>query len=242
VSYHLLDTFRQTFDGQQYLHRRSGLGDLIAMQLFEDLYDVGRSTLLQRRIEQKERVLNVGNRRRGIKARRGDGTFGEIIPGVSAVADPGFKVARGAVATVEIGVEVKILAKAMLKQIDRVIGDLQKQVEHFKRGAGNPICVGVVGVNHAAVCTGYEGDRAFTTDGVRHRHPYQEAQEAERRLVGEAKPCFNEFLVVAYKATNAEPYPFDWLNREAAVLDYGAILARISREYDRRFRNGNGGR
>ena len=52
------------------------------------------------------------------------------------IEDPGFAVARGPVATVEIGVEVKILAKAMIKQIDRVIGDLVKQVTHFRRGAG----------------------------------------------------------------------------------------------------------
>lgn len=34
-------------------------------------------------------------------------------------------------ATIEIGVEVKILAKAMIKQIDRVTGDLTKQVGQY---------------------------------------------------------------------------------------------------------------
>jgi hypothetical protein len=68
-----------------------------------------------------------------------------------------FVVARGRVATVEIGVEAKILAKAMIKQIDRVINDLVGQVGHFKRGLGNPICVGIVGINQAEVCTSYEG-------------------------------------------------------------------------------------
>ena len=240
MSYHLLDAFRGTFEGQRYLHRRSVLGDLIAMHLYEDLYDVGKSTPLRRRIEQKERVLNVENKRRGVKARRGDGTFGELIPGVAPIDDPGFKVARGPIATVEIGIEVKILSKAMLKQIDRVITDLHNQVTQFQRGAGNPICVGIVGVNHAEVCTGYEGDRVFTTDGTKHRHPFQEAAEAERRLISEAKPVFDEFPILRYKATNAEPYPFEWADLASTELDYGAILTRISREYDRRFRNGNG--
>jgi hypothetical protein len=37
----------------------------------------------------------------------------------------------------------------MIKQIDRVTGDLQKQVPQFPRGGGNPICVALVGINHA---------------------------------------------------------------------------------------------
>lgn len=79
----------------------------------------------------------------------------------------GYQVARGPVATIEIGIEVKILAKAMIKQIDRVAGDLTKQVAQFKHrsGACEPICVGVVGINAADVTTGYEGDRSYRTDG-----------------------------------------------------------------------------
>ena len=65
---------------------------------------------------------------RGVAARRGDGTFGEIIPGEAPILDQGYLVARGPIATVEIGVEVKILAKATIKQIDRVINDLRNQV------------------------------------------------------------------------------------------------------------------
>jgi len=186
-------------------------------------------------------VVNVQNRRRGIVARRGDGTFGELIPGAAASDDDGFNVARGAVATVEIGVEVKILAKAMIKQIDRVIGDLVKQVAHFKRGAGTPICVGIVGINSAQVCTGYEGTRAFKTDGRKHKHPYQEAAEAEARLVTQARPSFDEFLVLRYRATNARPYDFEWVDLQTTELDYGAILTRMSREYDRRFSDGTKG-
>jgi hypothetical protein len=240
LSYRLLDTFQATFQGQRYIHRDSSRGDFVAIQLYEDLHSVAKSATYRSRVKAKERVLNVQNRRRGIAARRGDGTFGELIPGGPVIEDPGFVVARGPVATVEIGVEVKILAKAMIKQIDRVIGDLVKQVAHFRRGAGTPICVGVVGINRALVCTGYEGDRAFTTDGKKHKHPFQEAEDAEARLVAQAKPSFDEFLILRYRATNAEPYGFEWLDLKATELDYGAILTRISREYDRRFRNGRG--
>jgi len=41
---------------------------------------------------------------------------------------PGIAVAFGKVATIEIGTEVKILAKAMRKQLDRVCSDLEKQI------------------------------------------------------------------------------------------------------------------
>jgi hypothetical protein len=235
LAYRLLETFQATFQGRAYLHRRSGLGDQIAIQLYEDLYAVGKSTLYRRYVAQRARVLNIENRRRGVAARRGDATFGELIPGVIASEEAGYRVGRGLIATVEIGVEMKILAKAMIKQIDRVIGDLVKQVAHFKRGGGNPLCVGLVGINHALVCRGYEAERVYTTDGKRHKHPYQEAGEAEARLLAQAKPSFNEFLVLRYRASNIEPFDFEWVDRQATELDYGAILVRLSREYDLRF-------
>ena len=241
MPYRLLDKFRRTFEGNRYIHRRSNLGDLIAMELYEDLYELGRSTRLRDRVARGERVLNVGNRRVGIRARRGDGTFGELIPNRQPIRDPGCSVARGPIATVEIGVEVKILAKAMIKQIDRVINDLRGQVHQFKRGGGSPICVGIVGINQAEIYTGYEGKRAFKTDGKSRRHPVQEAPEAEGRLVEHARPHFDEFfLILRFQATNVKPYPFEWVDYERTEEEYGALLTRISREYDRRFRNGNG--
>lgn len=171
MSYRLLDAFRRTFEGNRYLHRDSSLGDFIAMQLFEDLHALRKSPQLIARIATNERVVNTQNRRRGVIARRGDGTFGEIVPGTEPVEDPRFNVKRGQVATVEIGVEVKILAKAMIKQIDRVINDLRNQVSQFKRGSPAAICVGVVGVNRAPSCTGYEGAKATTTDGQKKQAP-----------------------------------------------------------------------
>lgn len=207
----------------------------MAMHLYEDLIQIARSPKLVREIEDRRRVLNVQNKRHGIAARRGDGTFGEIIPGEAPIIDEGFRVARGLVATVEIGIEVKILAKAMIKQIDRVISDLKNQVVEFGKGGSKPICVGIVGVNHADRYVGYEGDRSYPTTGKGgFLHPSQEAGEAERRLRELAAPAFDEFLILKYKATNEQPYPFAWADYDGTGRDYGAVLTRISSKYQQR--------
>gem|GEM_PF-4460218 len=57
----------------------------------------------------------------------------------------------------------------------------------------------------------------------------------------QARPSFDEFLILRFRASNQPPYSFAWLDVKATSLDYGAILTRISLEYDRRSRNGNGG-
>ncbi len=207
------------------------------MHLIEDLIAINRSPkLIEAAIGRKDRVLNAQNRRRGIAARRGDGTFGEIIPGEIPIADPGYLVSRGPIATVEIGIEVKVLAKAMIKQIDRVINDLRNQVVQFKRGGGQPICVAVIGINQAESTVGYEGDRQFPTTGKQgFLHPFQEASEAERRLRLDAAPDFDEFLVLRFKAMNAPPYGFEWVHYGETRLDYAAALSRISARYQQRF-------
>ena len=207
------------------------------MHLFEDLITIDRSPkLINAVVHRRDRVLNVQNKRRGVTARRGDGTFGELIPGEATIVDPGYAVARGPIATVEIGVEVKILAKAMIKQIDRVVNDLRNQAVQFKLGGGRPICVAVVGINQAESTVGYEGDRTFPTTGKQgFLHPFQEAPDAERRLCTEAAPDFDEFIVLRFKATNAAPYPFEWATYNETRLDYAAALSRISARYQQRF-------
>ena len=72
MSYQLLDTFRGLFEGQAYLHRKSNLGDFVAMQLYEDLHQLGRSKKFVERVDAGHAVLNTANKRQGVKARRGD--------------------------------------------------------------------------------------------------------------------------------------------------------------------------
>src|SRR5260370_21890355 len=177
--YALLKAFRGLFEGTQYLHRKSNLGDFVASQLYEDLVTLNKSAKLTERVHTHERVVNLRNIMIGKPARPGDGTFGEIVPTAVAIIEKGILVARGPVATLEIGAETKILAKAMIKQIDRVIPDLIRHVEQFKRSGGNPICIAFVGVNHSDEYTSYERKRKYKTDGKSYKHPSQEASRAE---------------------------------------------------------------
>jgi hypothetical protein len=176
--YALLRTFCELFKGKPYFHRDSSLGDRVASCLYEDLYSLDKSAILRSRIEAGTRVVNARNLTIGVDRRRGDGTFGELVPAANATYIEGLGVARGPVATIEIGAETKILAKAMIKQIDRVIGDLVRQTEEFKKRGEKPICVGIVGVNFAQEYTSYEGERAFPTNGKKYKHPIQEAGDA----------------------------------------------------------------
>ncbi len=237
MSYLLLDRFGKLFEGVRYRHRDSTLGDSVAWYLPEDLYALNRSPRLNALILAGERVLNIRNILRGVRARRGDATFGEIVPRTEPIADAGFVVKRGEIATVEIGIEVKILAKAMIKQIDRVVGDLTRQVEQFRRAGGLPIGVGIVGINFADRYTSYEGEKAWPTDGRSNRHPIQEAAEAKWRLISRAAPAFDEFLVLRFRAWNEPPFPFEWLDEAQTALDYGALLTRVLRKYEARFLN-----
>ncbi len=237
ADYSLLTQFRNLFEGQPYLHRNSSQGDKAVRFLYEDLRKLDRSKLLNQRIDAKARVVNTANKTVGIKSRRGDGAFGELVPVATAITVPGFLVGRGPISSIEIGAETKILAKAMIKQIDRVVSDLRRQVEEFQKNA-HPICVAVVGVNHAEGYTSFEGDRSFATDGTaRAKHPSQEAAEAIRRLEALAKPAFDEFLILRFTASNVAPYPFTWIDEQETLLRYSALLARISRLYDQRFPN-----
>ncbi|MXW90974.1 MAG: hypothetical protein F4114_07965 [Rhodospirillaceae bacterium] len=204
------------------------------MHLYEDIHALGRSQKLVQRVESGLSVLNSKNLQQGVKARRGDGSFGEIVPNADPIRDEGFAVLRGPIATIEIGIEVKIMMKAMIKQIDRVANDLQSQVNHFRQRSSNPISVGIVGINHSTHCTTYEGDRAYQTDGKKHKHPIDEAAEAEERLKLHSAPIFDEFIVLRFRATNEEPFKFEWVDKAETVLDYGAALVRIGQAYDKR--------
>lgn len=194
-----------------------------------------KSEKLVRRVQRHERVVNLKNLMTGKPSRRGDGTFGELVPAAVALTEKGMLVARGPVATIEIGAETKILAKAMIKQIDRVITDLINQATQFKRGGGNPICVAFVGINFAEQYVSFEGRKRWPTDGKKYKHPIQEAAQAEQRLTDKARPGFDEFQILRFRATNARPFPFEWTDLSRTEMEYSSVLTRISREYDRRF-------
>ena len=237
MAYKLLDQFRALFDGKQYNHRDSTQGDSVAGFLFEDLFALGKSPKFRAAAETQSHVSNRQNRRVGKKHRRGDGTFGEAVPGAELVRPDGLAVAVGEVATIEIGAEVKIMAKAMLKQLDRVGTDLENQAAEFRKYGGNPICVGIVAVNYANSYTSYEGTRSYPTTGTGGMmHPAQEADQAESRLVRRVASKFDEFLILRFSASNIPPFTdFRWKDIKATESEYGAVLVRISREYEKRF-------
>jgi hypothetical protein len=231
VEFQLLQAFRSLFEGKRYLHRRSTQGDWVAQFLFEDLRALGKASDFVARVDSHEIVVNTGNRVRGIAARRGDGTLGELVPGALARVVADFRVARGPIANVQIGVEAKVLAKAMIKQIDRVINDLASQVEHFKKQGPRAVTVAMVGVNHADRCVGYEGRRTFPSEIP----PLREAPEAIQRIQTRVGRAFDEIVFLRFKATNEAPFPFSWVSQESTNLDYASALTRISRLYEERF-------
>ena len=235
MTHRLLDQFEALFQGVRYRHRVSNQGDEVAGYLYEDLFSLARSHKLVSRVTAQRLVLNKNNVTIGKHARRGDGTFGERVPAVVPVSRDGLAVAIGDIATIEIGAEVKILAKAMIKQIDRVCSDLERQRNEFRRHNPKSICVALIGINHARSYTGIEGDKEWPTDGKQYKHPIQEASDAERRLRERVVPLYDETLFLRFIAENVAPFTFSWANAKKTVLEYSAALMRISLKYDERF-------
>ncbi len=186
---------------------------------------------LSKRIADGLSVVNSPNRVVGRTGRRGDGTFGELIPGARSQREPGFSVARGPIATLEIGAEVKIVAKAMLKQIDRVMTDLSSQANTFESQTTDAIRVAIVGVNFSDSYVGYEKDRSYPSKVP----PSREAPKVIPRLEERVKPLYDELLILRFKATNSPPFPFEWVDEAALASTYGAALVRLSRLFDARF-------
>lgn len=235
MAYKLLAEFQKLFEGAKYRHRISNQGDKVASYLYEDLFALARSPKFVAAVSTKSRVVNTQNLMVGKKSRRGDGTFGERLPHVSALAVPGLAVAFGKVATIEIGTEVKVLAKAMRKQLDRVCTDLTNQASEFRKHSSNPICIGIVGVNWAQSYTSYEGRKSWPTDGKKYPHPLQEAKDVERDLLDRVKQNFDELVLLRFRATNKRPFTFSWVNQADTENLYGAALLRISIKYESQF-------
>lgn len=227
----LLRAFAEVFRGQKYNHRISNTGDMIASYLYEDLLALGDSKKFVQNVEARSGVVNSGNQVKGKKGRRGDGTFGRIVPGVLASSVAGYAVARGPIANLEVGAEVKVVATKMIAQIDRVTTDLNNQAKVFRTFNPHCVTVGIVGVNHAQEYVGYEGGRAY----VAKKAPAKEAEEIIRRLDRDVRANYNEFLVLPYSATNKELFPFEWIGENNVRQVYASLLVRLCDLYERRF-------
>lgn len=234
-NYKLLDSFRSLFENKEYRHRDSTRGDFVASFLVEDLYALGRSAKLVANVTDGRSVANSTNRTTGKAHRRGDGLFGAAVPGIDLEVRNPYVVGYGKIADVEVGTETKILAKAMIKQLDRVGTDMLNQATEFRKHGNNPICVGIIGVNYAPIYRSLEGTVEWLTGSKGHKHPADEALSAENRLVSRVQSAFDELIVLRYIATNINPFDFRWVDPIATAHDYGATLVRISRYYEQRF-------
>jgi hypothetical protein len=230
----LLGAFEGLFRGTVYKHRVSTLGNFVATHLYEDLFDHGGSDKFRARVSSQHCVVNIDGSTRGVKARRGDGTFGARVPGSAPVKSDGFTVYQGMVALTHVGAEFKIVATAHLKQIDRVLQDLTGSAVSLKEKSANAITIGFAAVNYSEQWTGMEGTRSFPVVRKPHR-ALQESEETVRRLYEVARPVFDELVVLRFKATNQELFPFEWLNPSGVASDYGAAVVRIADLYERRF-------
>jgi hypothetical protein len=227
--YKLLEAFEKIFSGSIYRHRSSMIGDGIAA--YEDLFDLGQAKRLIQRVNKQQVAVNGGNQIKGKKGRRGDGTFGRVVPGQPLSSEIGFSVGRGSVANLEIGTEVKIGATKLIAQVDRVINDLTNQAHIFMKHNPNALRLALVGVNASSTYTGHEGDRQY----IAKTPPMREASEFARRIERIAGPHFDELLILPFRATNNPPYTFEWVDISNTRQLYGSILVRLSAQYEQRF-------
>jgi hypothetical protein len=190
--YKLLIAFENIFSGRVYRHRSSTIGDSIAAYVYEDLVDLGQSSTLLQRLKTNQVAVNTGNQIKGQRGRRGDGTFGRVVPGQELIGEPRFRVPKGHVANLEIGTEVKIGATKLIAQVDRVINDLTKQAQIFMNHNPNALRLAVVGVNSAHTYTGHEKDRQY----VAKTPPAREASEFAKRIERLAGPQYDELLLL----------------------------------------------
>lgn len=229
--FRLLETFRRTFLGTVYRHRDSTLGNKIGRALFEDLLAHHVSARYEKHVADRLGIVNIGGKVHGRKLRRNDSVFGKPPAAAPIKIVTGFTVPEGPMAEPRVGCEVKIIAKSQQKQIDRVINDLEGFARRTKALNKRCINIAIVGVNYESDYEGHEGRRTFR-DTLREREPQQVSARLQEELTG----LYDELLIFPFRATNQSPYPFAWLDTRRVELDYGAALARIGEEYQRRFR------
>jgi hypothetical protein len=229
----LLGTFRETFAGHVYRHRSSSIGNRIARQLYEDLFVHQVSKAYAEHVENGLVAVDLGGKVQNKKIfRRNDSVLGRLPAGSTAAAPlPGFHVRRGLIADARIGCEVKIIAKDPLSQIDRVISDLSNFAGRVRKVSPHSISVAIVGVNHEPSYLSYEGDKTYEDTLLGH-----EPVEAIARIDNQLRELYDELLVLSFRATNRDPYPFAWVNARQVAIEYGSMVTRLGEMYQARFR------
>ncbi len=231
-TFRLLERFKNTFFGTRYDHRNSSLGNIIGRELFEDLVSHSGSAAYVDHVQHGKTVVNRGGKIHTPRAiRRNDSILGRPPAGFTlAPPPPGCSVFEGPVAEPRVGCELKILAKSQLKQIGRVISDLERFADRMKSLNQRCINVAVVGVNYESDYVGWEGDRPY-----RHKLTANEPEIVSARLSGALLDRYDELLILRFRATNQSEYPFSWVHPKEVDLDYGAALTRIGELYQNRF-------
>jgi len=230
--FRLLAQFESTFRNGPYKHRSPSLGNLIGRELFEDLVANDVSTLFVDRVRIRREIVTLKGEIYGRKrVRRNDSFSGRPPAGEIEIRQvEGLAVSAAVIAEPHIGCEVKILAKAQQKQIDRVIDDLRGFPVRMRSLHARCVNVAIVGVNHKSEYVSYEGDRRY-----RDRLRPKEALQTEER-VRELHEDFDEVLILPFRATNEGPaFPFAWVDELRTRRDYGAVLTRVGSLYDERF-------
>lgn len=235
MPYKTLTSFEALFSGVFFNHRVHTNGDKVSINVFEDALATQASPKLTTRVAADHVVANAANRNAGINARRPDGTFGMRVQHVPAITIPGFAIKRGQTVSAQIGVEVKILSKAMSRQVGRVISDLRDGASEIRASNAQAITLAIVGINHAPYYVSMEGETEWRTTGSgRYKHPYQEAGRMEPMIRAALGQTFDEMLFLHFSATNDSPYPFAWVNSGQTNLLCGAIIGRIVQMYEQR--------
>lgn len=236
MTYRALDAFEALFKGTFFNHRVHTNGDRVSINVFEDIDNAGLSPKFVSRASSQSVVANVTNTNAGVIARRPDGTLGHRVQHIAPTFLPTFSIARGQTVSTEIGIEVKIMSKAMVRQRGRVSSDLAHGARDIK--ASNPlaITVALVGVNHAQFYVSREGDQIWRTTGSgRYLHPFQEADSIEPYLRAKLGSAYDEIIFLHFVATNEDPFPFSWRSVQQTNLAYGAMIGRIAQAYEQRF-------
>jgi hypothetical protein len=67
------------------------------------------------------------------------------------------------------------------------------------------------------------------------RSPAAEALKAILRLDAGARPDYDEFIMLPFRATNSAPFPFEWNDFISTENLFAALLVRTIRLYETRF-------